>query len=259
MFIRIDMILLFMKVERVGHMAEALSTHLEKLAKTRAAQHPATAIEVCSTAAGMTRDRFLEGIHVFRVHEQAELLAVIAQLPAFLKTHTRVRLIVLDSIAFHFRQTVQDAAKRGRILSGLSQALNQMAFECSLAVVITNHVTTRFSGPNTSGAIESMEGSFPSSSAGTSSSVSSVIAPALGDLWAHCVTNRVLLFWGTKETAESGTSQVRMAEIVKSPCWPMGSACFSIVAAGVRDLPSGRKARDGPNGTDDRRSRPRLT
>ena len=196
---------------------------------------------------------------MYRVHEQTELLAVISQLPGFLKTHTRVRLIVLDSVAFHFRQTTQDAAKRGRILSGISQALNQMAFENNLAVVITNHVTTRFGGSTGGDAVES---GYSASSSGTPSGASTVIAPALGDLWAHCVTNRVLLFWGTKEVTEgAGPTQVRMAEIVKSPCWPMGSASFAVLPAGVRDLSGARKVQGAPSGAtaDDRRSRPRLT
>ena len=58
-----------------------------------------------------TRDRLLAGIHVFRAHDQTELLSIVANLPAFLAQRAAVRLVVLDSVAFHFRQDLQDTAQ----------------------------------------------------------------------------------------------------------------------------------------------------
>ena len=52
-------------------------------------------------------DRFtqvLNGIHIFRAHDQTELLAIINHLSTFLSQRPRVKLVVIDSIAFHFRQ-----------------------------------------------------------------------------------------------------------------------------------------------------------
>ena len=85
-------------------MADALSTHIGKLGRSRNFADASNSAEIISTASAMTRNRLLEGIYVYRVHDQVELLAVISQLSIFLKTHTKVRLVVIDSIAFHFRQ-----------------------------------------------------------------------------------------------------------------------------------------------------------
>jgi RAD51-like protein 2 len=52
-------------------------------------------------------DNILDGIHVYRVHDEACQTATINSLPAFLKQraekHTPVRLVIIDSIAFHYR------------------------------------------------------------------------------------------------------------------------------------------------------------
>ena len=53
-----------------------------------------------------TRDKFLAGVHVARAHDQTSLLAMVNYLQAFLKEHRRVRLVIIDSIAFHFRQVM---------------------------------------------------------------------------------------------------------------------------------------------------------
>ena len=88
-------------------MADALSTHIGKLGRSKNTSNTSSSAEILSTASSMNRNRLLEGIHVYRVHDQSELLMVISQLPNFLKIHTKVRLIVIDSIAFHFRQVFE--------------------------------------------------------------------------------------------------------------------------------------------------------
>jgi hypothetical protein len=45
-----------------------------------------------------------QGIHVFRALDQTEFLATMHYLPAFLASRPAVKLVVIDSIAFHFRQ-----------------------------------------------------------------------------------------------------------------------------------------------------------
>ena len=91
--------------------------------------------------------RFLEGINVFRCHDQIELLATINHLFAYLKLKPQVRVVIIDSIAFHFRQDVTDAAARGRVLGAMAQTLHQLAYEHDIAVVVINHVTTKFDKP----------------------------------------------------------------------------------------------------------------
>lgn len=49
----------------------------------------------------------MAGIHVYRVHDEASQTATIYALPAFLKQRAEmgspVRLVIVDSIAFHYR------------------------------------------------------------------------------------------------------------------------------------------------------------
>ena len=46
----------------------------------------------------------------------------------------QVKLIVVDSIAFHFRHDFDDLALRARLLNGLAQSFIKMACERQLAV-----------------------------------------------------------------------------------------------------------------------------
>jgi hypothetical protein len=52
-------------------------------------------------------ENILAGIHVYRVHDEASQTATIYALPAFLKQRAEmgspVRLVIVDSIAFHYR------------------------------------------------------------------------------------------------------------------------------------------------------------
>ena len=231
-------------VERVAEMATELSSHLHKLARGQASKNKSQDAIVSQLAAAqsMTRDRFLEGIQIFRVHDQTETIATINHLGAFLKLHTKIRLIVIDSIAFHFRQDLFDTAGRSRVLSSVAQTLNQLAYEHHLAIVVVNHVTTRFERSTslsrgvstaTSGAGEDNDYDFPDEPANSSGSVavSSVqrLVPALGEQWSHCITNRVMLHW------HQGTQ--RRASLVKSPSMPFASAPYCVCERGIRDIP----------------------
>lgn len=118
-------------------------------------------------------------------------------LDAFLRLNTKVKLVVVDSIAFPFRQDLSDQTARNRHLSDTAQHFNRLAYDHHLAIVFVNHVTTRFEkAPDGPG----------SRSASTSSQR---LIPALGELWSHCITNRVMLYWQPNSH--------RMAALVKSP------------------------------------------
>lgn len=49
------------------------------------------------------------------------------QLPKFLTTHPDVRVIVIDSVAFHFRHDWDDFAMRSRLLNSMAQRLANIA------------------------------------------------------------------------------------------------------------------------------------
>lgn len=55
----------------------------------------------------------LKGIHVFRVLNHTEFVAIIMQLTEILTNRTRVKLVIIDSIAYHLR--VNAFTFRGRI------------------------------------------------------------------------------------------------------------------------------------------------
>ena len=78
------------------------------------------------------------------MHDYAEQLAVVKILPSFLQNNPNIRLIVMDSVAFHFRHGFDDMAKRSRMLSQMSQDLNKMATDYELSIVVINQVTTKF-------------------------------------------------------------------------------------------------------------------
>jgi len=132
-----------------------------------------------------------------RVYDQTSLLSTMKHLDAFLRLNTKVKLVVVDSIAFPFRQDLSDQTARNRHLSDTAQHFNRLAYDHHLAIVFVNHVTTRFEkAPDGPG----------SRSASTSSQR---LIPALGELWSHCITNRVMLYWQPNSH--------RMAALVKSP------------------------------------------
>eukprot|EP00891_Asterochloris_glomerata_P002617 jgi/Astpho2/2617/fgenesh1_pg.00049_%23_3_t len=108
-------------VERVAAMAEGAVRWAQ--AQSEARQGPGLQAAVAS----FTKEAIADSIRCHRVTDQAEL----------------VRLVVIDSIAFHFRQGTQSMADRSRLLAGLSQQLLQQAEARDVAVVVMNHVTIK--------------------------------------------------------------------------------------------------------------------
>ena len=123
--------------ERAQRMCHAAVDHLRKVAaETRDPLH-ASAID------GFDVDALLSGIHVYRVHNQHELSAAVRSLRAFIGERSAagaaVRLVVIDSIAMHFRHGGEHA-RRLQALGQLTQALTELASEMQLAVVLINQV-----------------------------------------------------------------------------------------------------------------------
>jgi hypothetical protein len=66
----------------------------------------------------------LSRIHYFRIHDYVQQLAVVQTLPALLQAHPRIKLVVIDSVAFHFRRDFDDMALRARLLNGMASMLS---------------------------------------------------------------------------------------------------------------------------------------
>ncbi|KAK3164608.1 hypothetical protein QOZ80_1AG0021800 [Eleusine coracana subsp. coracana] len=150
-------------------------------------------------------EHFLAGIYYFRICSYTEQIAVINYLEKFLGEHNDVRIVIIDSVTFHFRQDFDDLALRTRVLSGLSLKLMKLSKAYNLAVVLLNQVTTKFT-----------EGSFQ-------------LTLALGDSWSHSCTNRLILYWNGNE---------RYAYLDKSPSLPVASSPYAVTGKGVRDTAS---------------------
>ncbi|XP_024992828.1 DNA repair protein RAD51 homolog 3 [Cynara cardunculus var. scolymus] len=151
---------------------------------------------------------FLENIFYFRVCSYTEQIALVNYLEKFITEHKDVKVVIVDSVTFHFRQDFDDMALRTRLLSGMALKLMKLARKFSVAVVLLNQVTTKYS-----------DGSFH-------------LALALGDSWSHASTNRIILHWNGNE---------RYAYIDKSPSLKSASAPYSVTAKGIRNSASNNK------------------
>jgi len=208
-------------VERIKDMLEAVLHHLHRVSTLKS--EPELRERQASALSSLSLESLLSKIHYCRVHDHSELLATILSLPKILSRHSSIRLVVIDSIAFHFRQDFENMALRTRLLNSISQTLNSMASKNNLSIVTTNQMTTK---------VVSQDSSF--------------YAPALGESWSHAITSRLLVERtnikhidrpkrdkGSRMTIET---VVRKISLTKSPYLCPGSCHFVITKAGVRDF-----------------------
>lgn len=195
--------------ERARDIAGAALHHLSSVAAD-----PSNA-EHTKACAALDVAGMLSRIHLFRAHTHNELIALTYLLEDFCAEHPNVRLVVVDSIAFHFRQEFASMALRSRLLHGIAQTLIRLAVAHNLAVVLTNQMTTKLGGESRG-----------------------QLVPALGESWGHMCTNRVVLSW------QRG---VRCATLAKSPTQPETTINYDVTAAGIRDVwvadPAAKRAR----------------
>ncbi|XP_049608797.1 DNA repair protein RAD51 homolog 3 isoform X1 [Syngnathus scovelli] len=181
-------------VQRAVDLAAATVRHCTLLAE---------GAEQRDAASTFTVETILSNIFLVRCHDYVELLAEIYLLPDFLSSHPKVRLLVIDSVAFPFRQHFDELqSQRTRLLNGLAQQLISMATKHDLAVVLSNQMTTRLQGGQ------------------------SKLVPALGESWGHAPTVRLLLRWAGSQ---------RQATIFKSPEHEEATVNYQITMDGFRD------------------------
>ena len=199
--------------ERVADMAAAAGAHLRQ--HYAGGNHPGGQQQALpSFVEGWTPDAVLSRIHVYRAHDAVTQAALCTALPALIAARPRVRLVILDSVAFHYRHGWStDYAARARSLASTFTALLQFAAQHGVAVVVTNQVTTKPGGGGGGGG-------------------SGKLAPALGESFAHAATCRVLLFWQQRS---------RTALLFKSPRQPRGTAPYAVTADGVRPIRHGKR------------------
>ncbi|XP_034027708.1 DNA repair protein RAD51 homolog 3 [Thalassophryne amazonica] len=168
-----------------------------------------------------TVDTILSNLFLVRCHDYVELLAEVHLLPDFLSQHPNIRLLVIDSVAFLFRQNFDDLSQRTRLLCGLAQQLIAMATKQNIAVVITNQMTTKLQNGQ------------------------SQVVPALGESWGHTSTQRLLLHW---------SGECRLASILKSPVHAGATVQYRLTADGFRDVDQSEELH-GSTGSQSKRAR----
>ncbi|KAF9668820.1 hypothetical protein SADUNF_Sadunf14G0043100 [Salix dunnii] len=194
----------------------------------------------------------LQNIYFFRICSYTEQIALINHLEEFISDHKDVKIVIIDSVAFHFRQGFEDLALRTRILGEMALKLVKLAKMCNLAVTnICSLYCGLISVPSSLFRISDMickkhqltelrkvfgtvtflffkvvllnqvttrymEGSFQ-------------LTFSLGDSWSRCCTNRIILYWNGNE---------RYAYIDKSPYLRSAAASYSVTSRGIRNSAS---------------------
>ncbi|KAM6924629.1 DNA repair protein RAD51 homolog 3 [Xenentodon cancila] len=172
----------------------------------------AATVRYCSLLAGdedqqvamemFTMETILSNIYLVRCHEYTELLAQVHLLPDFLQDRPKVRLLVIDSVTFPFRQHLNDLSLRTRLLQGLAQQLIAIATTNNVAMLITNQMTTRLRGSQAQ------------------------LVPALGETWGHAPNIRLDLHCEGSQ---------RVIAILKSPGQLNTAVPYQITPEGFRD------------------------
>ncbi|KAM8797207.1 DNA repair protein RAD51 homolog 3 [Eudromia elegans] len=205
-------------VDRVADIAAACVQHCQLIAEAHQEEDYLKALETFSL------ESILSHIYYFRCRDYIELLAQVYLLPDFLSEHSKVRLVVIDGIAFPFRHDFEDLSLRTRLLNGLAQQLIIMANDHKAAVVLTNQMTTRI-GQN-----------------------HSTLVPALGESWGHAATVRLIFHWDNNQ---------RLATLYKSPSQKESTIPYNVTPHGFRDVQPPAVTQN-PDGTEmNPRKRPR--
>ncbi|KAG6606484.1 DNA repair protein RAD51 [Phytophthora cinnamomi] len=154
----------------------------------------------------LTRDDLLRGITYYRVHDYLEQMEVLHSLPAYLRLTAQCKLVVIDTVAFHFRHGFEDYSQRTRALDDLAVFLHGIATDFDLAVLLINHITTKSSNNERQVSQE---------------------RPALGESWVHAIANRAVFEW---------EANCRVARLIKSAALAHDLALFEVSERGIRDV-----------------------
>jgi len=204
---------------RALEIAEALCRHMRKLAADEPPDSP-----IYQAAHAHNPRLVLSKIHVYRVFDHVEQASVIEALPAFLQAHPDIRVVIIDSVAFHLRR-ISSPLQRTKALSRMSERLQELASKFDLAVLLVNQVTRRVVQANESAAnaaTNAANGIDENSVVGSEG----YLMPALGDNWGHMLRHRIILKW---------QGAVRVATVLKSPTLGQIDVPFRVIRDGVRD------------------------
>ena len=190
---------------RCKQMAAGLVGHIQRTPPASVPSHLKGALS------GITPEKLLCGINVVRCVDMTQLVALIRRLPKIAAEMQNCVLVVIDSIAFAFRQDDSMYSTKIQVLSSLGLQLRQAAAEGGYAVLVLNQATTKM----TPGGSMSLQ-------------------PALGVPWAHASETKL---WLSRTSSNEAFSSLHRAEVLKAPHTSRGATTeFMICSEGVRDL-----------------------
>ncbi|KAG7309300.1 hypothetical protein JYU34_005242 [Plutella xylostella] len=158
--------------------------------------------KLLDTSEVIDEEEALKRLHYVGAFGVVEFGALMHMLPTYLRDRPKIRLVVIDSIAFPFKEGVSARERSGLLFRQMSE-LQRCAVERQIAVVLTNEMSTRLGLSGGS------------------------IVGSMGDAWSHRGTVRLLL---------SSTERGRAAVLVKSNVAGAGVASFQITKEGIRDV-----------------------
>ncbi|GMK55255.1 hypothetical protein CspeluHIS016_0203110 [Cutaneotrichosporon spelunceum] len=174
---------------------------------------------------GRSVDEILERIHVMRVATQVQMVAVLHTLGGWLESHPAVKLVVIDTLSYHFRQPSLELTPRKRIMELIKLSVGKAATVRGCAVLATSQMATKLL------TAENKRATFETGDR-------AVLMPSLGDLWTTERTVRVALFRGRAgddlRYAHASTTSTPGNSHRSDPPW----ASFDIDTAGLPcDMP----------------------
>uniref|UniRef100_A0A146LZB4 DNA repair protein RAD51 homolog 3 n=2 Tax=Lygus hesperus TaxID=30085 RepID=A0A146LZB4_LYGHE len=147
-------------------------------------------------------ETILSRVYYMTVKNHIELIAAVEQLNVFIPKNPKVKFVAIDSLIFPFL-TMNNSLERTRVIYLIINKLSLIADKFNIAVVFSNHITTKIIN-NTK-----------------------LLAQALGESLGHRVTQSLLL---------AKVDESFSAVLSKSSTGPEVVIQFTITKEGIRDL-----------------------
>ncbi|KRZ53678.1 DNA repair protein RAD51 -like protein 3 [Trichinella nativa] len=123
------------KYKRLKQIAEAAVSHCRRVAETEEQQIAAN---------GFTLSKILSRVHYQRCVDLPTLQRCLKSLLCFIRLHSQVKLVIVDSVAMHLRERFDSALERSHVINNIVLTLLQVATNFHVAIFLVNQITTRF-------------------------------------------------------------------------------------------------------------------